>query len=223
MAKKTVLSGILVVCLFAGTLFALSGATPTVQSRIRWSGDSASSIVTEGGNITAANISGSTLTDRWAAFYGNITGTVALKSAAATIFSWTWAVASGGEVCASELSSTGYTTGLTAASAANINTAYSMGTTVDNATNTMNVTNCTMNFAQATVASAPYVKHSSKGRLPVLHQHHVGHGIRRHWRALRADGADRAWHEHGNVLFLCRAELRAPGPSCLFLQEHDGL
>jgi len=55
-----------------------------------------------GGNITAVNISGSSITDRWTGFYGNISGIVRLADAAGNKFyQWTINVITGAIVYAS--------------------------------------------------------------------------------------------------------------------------
>lgn len=142
--------------------FALSGATLGTATDSRWSGATAGSDTTEGGNITYVSITSTSLTDKWAAYYGNVSGTINLTNGTNSVFSWSWTSATGGEVCITQNNTGLIESLLTAATAANINTAFSHGVAADNATNTFTAANCTMNFAQATVSSAPYARHLSQ-------------------------------------------------------------
>ena len=147
--------------LIAGLVFALEGAAPTLVAQTRWSGGTAGNVITEGGNISAVNVNSASLTDKWAAFYGNVSGSINLTNGAASVYSWSWTAVSGGEVCVSTAtSSANFGAAMTAAAAATVNSVYSLGTAADNATNTFTATNCTLNFTQANIVSAPYVKHS---------------------------------------------------------------
>jgi len=138
--------------------FAIAGGTPTVVSESRWAGSAAVSDTTEGGNITSANISGIVLTDRWAAYYGNVSGSIILGSDTSNvIFTWAWTPASGGEVCLSTNSNFDFTTGPTSAAVADIDNAgaWNFGAVADNATNTfVNGTCANIVFSQS-VAAAP--------------------------------------------------------------------
>ena len=75
--------------LFAGALMAISGAqTAGVNVNSRWSGSTASYNATQGGNITMLNLSMTSLTTRWAAYWGNVTGTIILGTATNNIYQW---------------------------------------------------------------------------------------------------------------------------------------
>lgn len=146
--------------------YAIAGGTPTILTESRWGGTAAGGPdITEGGNISAADISGTVLTDRWAAYYGNLSGSIILGSDASNvIFTWAWTPASGGEVCLSTNSNYDFTTGPTAAAAADIDNAaaWNFGTAADNAANTfVNGTCSNLVFAQSTAAAPIRAAHES--------------------------------------------------------------
>jgi len=103
---------------------------------------------TEGGNVSYLNLTGTSLTDRWAGFYGNISGaTIYLTDddSGTANYLYHWAVSGGsetGEVCVSTDASFdfGASSGLTSAN--EIDTVYSFGAVADNATNTFNNGTC---------------------------------------------------------------------------------
>ena len=157
MGIKYVLSVVSLVLLFCGAVFALSGASTSGASNSRWTGASASSLPTEGGNITSANIVSTSLTDRWAAFYGNVSGTINLTSGTASMYSWSWTATSGGKVCAS----TGSTVSgsASAATGTDINGFWAFGSAADNATNTFSTANCSMTLTNGVVTNTANVSH----------------------------------------------------------------
>jgi hypothetical protein len=92
--------------LLLGSVFALPqnvtvtpGATGNYTRQITSTG----STVMEGGNVTEANLSGSYSTEKWGAFYGNVTGGLRLAQSmtVAPVYEWSWDISNGGEVCAS--------------------------------------------------------------------------------------------------------------------------
>ncbi len=98
----------------------------------------AASVITEGGNVTDVNVSANASTEKWAGFYGNVTGNLLLsKGVGGALYIWPWAPTAGGTVCVSTASA--FTWGaLVAAVAGNIDTAWSFATTdADSATNTL--------------------------------------------------------------------------------------
>lgn len=131
----------------AGLVMAISGAVPTlVADQARWAGNTSGSDVTEGGNISAVNVAGSTLTDRWAAYFGNVSGTILLAdSTNASVYTWAWTSSNGGEVCLSTGPAYVFTSAV-AAVPSEIDTAFSLGAASDNATKTFTTTGCTLNF-----------------------------------------------------------------------------
>ena len=151
---------VLAVCLavvLGGLAFALSGASTSGASNSRWVGTGSDNLTTEGGNITSVNIASVSLTDRWAAFYGNVSGTINLTNGVASIYSWTWTATSGGKVCAS----TGSTVSgsASAATGTDINGFWAFGSAADNATNTFSTANCSMTLTNGVVTNTANVSH----------------------------------------------------------------
>lgn len=105
---KNILALFGVVLFGAGLVMAISGASVigSEVERGRWAGLTAGSAATEGGNISGVNINGTTLTDRWASYYGNVSGDILLTDSAGTnnVYVWAWTPADGGEVCLSDAS-----------------------------------------------------------------------------------------------------------------------
>ncbi len=98
----------------------------------------AAPVITEGGNVTDVNVTANASTEKWAGFYGNVTGSLLLsKNVGSALYVWSWAPTAGGTVCVSTASA--YTWGgLIAAVAANIDTAWSFtGTDADSAASTL--------------------------------------------------------------------------------------
>jgi hypothetical protein len=138
---------------------AISGASTTWVSDTRWSGNTTGNDTTQGGNITALNIASSVLTAKWAAYYGNLSGTMVLGDGTANIYSWTWTEGTGGEVCVSTNSSFGFTSGTTA-NGTHINTAWGFtATDADSGNNTFTSMNCNLALAQATITNTGNVTH----------------------------------------------------------------
>ena len=157
--------GAVIVALFAGALMAIQGATPNnaVASGVvetRWTGSTAGSNATEGGNITLINITASTLTDRWAAYYGNVSGSIILSTSTgnANIYSWTYTVGSVGEVCMSTGSALTYASPANA-SVATIDTNFAMGSVADNAANTIGNANCSLVLSTGTLTGVAQWRH----------------------------------------------------------------
>ncbi|MCX6773060.1 MAG: hypothetical protein NTV88_04815 [Candidatus Micrarchaeota archaeon] len=149
----------------AGVLMAIQGATTNNVAasgavQTRWTGSTASSNVTEGGNITLMNITATTLTDRWAVYYGNITGTIVLSTSTgnANIYSWTFATTNGGEVCMSTGSALTYSSPASAV-AATVDTNFGMGSVADNVASTVGTANCTLVLSSGTVTSGIQWRH----------------------------------------------------------------
>jgi len=134
----------------AGIVLAISGAAVTAGTQSRWSGNTSGNVTTEGGNITQVTISAATLTDRWAAFWGNVSGTIVLGNTTKSVYNWTVTTPSGGDVCVSTNGTMTFTT-LSAATATGINTAFALGSAADNATNTFTNATCNISFVQGPV------------------------------------------------------------------------
>ena len=145
---------------FNGTLSGvdLYAANVTVGTTGRYSyNGSAGNITTEGGNVTNVSLYTNESTDRWAGFYGNVSGNIVLAKSSNTtyLYEWPWNPSLGGVVCAS----TGPTplSSIMGATYADIDTAWGfLPTLTDSAANTFNNSNCSQKFGPATIANAYY-------------------------------------------------------------------
>ncbi|MCX8200448.1 MAG: hypothetical protein N3G76_03180, partial [Candidatus Micrarchaeota archaeon] len=147
-------------------VFGLAFATPfnasnsTQSYYARWEGSTAAQgIQIEGGNISDLNLSATSLTDRWAAFFGNLTGTIYLTSAAGAttnyVYTWTVSTINSGYVCASPSTTFNFVSA-TPANVPNMNTFFGLGSAADNATGTFTTSTCTLSFSgQPAITSVP--------------------------------------------------------------------
>jgi len=130
----------LVLALAVGVRAEPSGATLTPGASERGSPASPESLQVQAGNVTELNISGTSITQSWAGFYGDVTGTIVLEDANGNKF-YDWTAANPqGEVYAARVSSITWSNVRCANSTeiANENTALNMGSSADNITNTFN-------------------------------------------------------------------------------------
>jgi len=127
-------------------------ANVTAGPQVRWSGMNASNATTEGGNVTELGINMTAITDRWAAFYGNVTGSLALKEAgypAYSVYEWSWnASDDGGFVCVSEDPTYNFFT-IEGATPSEIDTSWGFDSYSDNAINTFKNGSCVINLAMS--------------------------------------------------------------------------
>ncbi len=150
----------------SSVIFAMSGATVSgAVERGRWAGLTAGSYTTEGGNITGINVSTSMLTDRWASFYGNVTGGIRLTDSSGVndVYAWTWSATSGGEVCLSQNQTFPWASA-TSATAAGVDTAWGFTGAADSAANTYVDSNCSLTInevAGAISSTGTYLQGSS--------------------------------------------------------------
>jgi hypothetical protein len=145
----------------AGIVMAISGADVTQVSSYRWTGLTAGNLTTEGGNITNANVNGTSLTDRWAAFWGDVTGAIVLGNRTTYVYQWAWNPASdAGEVCLSTASAYNFVNA-SAAAAADIDTAWSFTSGADQAADTFSGTCSALNFVHTSVAAPIKITHHS--------------------------------------------------------------
>ena len=121
---------------------------------------SAGSNATEGGNITLMNLTATTLTDRWAAYYGNISGSIILSTSTgnSNIYSWSYTLTNGGEVCMATASAQTFS-GTANATPSVIDSAFGLGSVDDNAANTMNLSNCTLVLSTGTEQNTTCARH----------------------------------------------------------------
>lgn len=91
--------------LLGSTFAAITNVTDTVEGVTgKYTYDlGTANTTTEGGNVTEVNLSSNSSTEKWAGFYGNVSGNLLLAQGYTTpaMYVWTWAPSSGGEVCAS--------------------------------------------------------------------------------------------------------------------------
>lgn len=151
----------------SGAAMAIRAATidGTMTDMARWSAaTSTASDVTEGGNITYGNLNGSSLTDRWAGYFGNISGANIYLTdgvyGSTTTYLYSWGVAAAnqtGEVCVSTNASFAFSVA-EASTGADIDTAYSWASGSDLGANTFTGTGCNLIFEEqgVTVASTAY-------------------------------------------------------------------
>jgi hypothetical protein len=138
----------------------LYGANVTNHSHLdRFDGLSAGNSTTEGGNITEVNLSGDFLTDRWAAFFGNISGDIILgdNDSDSLVYSWTYNSASDvGTICASTYDS--FTTfDARGALGSEIDSAWGfVSSATDSGTNTFNESDCIMGVGSTFISNASY-------------------------------------------------------------------
>jgi hypothetical protein len=148
MDRKSILIPVLVMLFGAGIAVAFSAATPTVISQTRWVSESSNNFTTEGGNITYADISGMLLTDRWAAFFGNVSGAIILGDNANQVFTWSWTAAVGGQICLSTNNAYDFlnaqAASTTDAQALDSGSTFNLGAATDNAAGTFTTADCTL-------------------------------------------------------------------------------
>jgi hypothetical protein len=139
MNVKNVLALALVFFGCSGFVLAMSNVTSVVDgTQYRWGGEAmADNVTTEGGNITNAELNMTVLTEKWAAFWGNATGTIVLGNETKYVYKWDWnASTPAGEVCVSTAPAFPLASA-TSTLAATIDTAWAFtATDADSAANT---------------------------------------------------------------------------------------
>ena len=146
--------------LLAGVVIAIQGATVSGESvTSKWAGSSATFNKTQGGNITQINITVTSLTSKWAVFYGNVTGSIILSTSTGNsqIFAWTYGVSNGGKVCVSTGSANTFASP-TNGSVATLDTDFSFSG-ADSSANTQNASNCTLVLSTGTVTQVTEWRH----------------------------------------------------------------
>jgi len=147
---------LLSVLFVVGLAFAIQPAnswTVGAQGKYVPSGAQAN-VTTEGGNVTPLNFTGSNVsTEKWAGYWGNITGSNIILSPGTSIFySWVWSSVNGGEVCAVAAPSGFNWVGVQPITAAAIDLIWNFGAQTDNATSTF-TTACNVDIGGIPVAS----------------------------------------------------------------------
>jgi parallel beta-helix repeat protein len=136
------------------TLYGANITNKTVHPR--YNGTAPGNISTEGGNLTNFNISALQLSERWAAYYGNVSGDIILGDTPGSdyVYQWSWNSSAGGVVC---LSTNGSMSDLSAqgAQGSDIDTAWSLSSSAsDSGANTFTGSNCTVGIGAANVIGA---------------------------------------------------------------------
>ena len=142
--NKSLMLAAFAVLLFGVAFADVQGASVNVGTTGKYPGTTAESVVTEGGNVTNVDLNSNISTEKWAAFYGNVSGALLLQqgTTGSPVYTWTWDPATGGAVCVSTASA--YTWASVAALAAGagqtaVDTLWFGGATTDtdSATNTL--------------------------------------------------------------------------------------
>ncbi len=153
-------SMVLALLLIAGFAFAVQPAENwNVISTGKYDPGAGASHVTEGGNVTGGDLYSNVSTEKWAGYYGNVTGEIVLAETTYTnlFYNWAWTPADGGKVCA--IAGTGFNwAGLATLSNATIDSVwgFTVGDT-DSGTNTFADGVCTMTIAGVTPAATTAV------------------------------------------------------------------
>lgn len=130
-----------------------AGGEVDIGASERGEGTAADTVIAEGGNVTQVNVSGTSITGRWAGFWGTISGGIALSDASNNSFyEWTVSDVTGSVVYAADGSVSDWTT-VTAASSSDQITFVDEPAT-DNFTNTFTGTD---DFSSASIATIPSV------------------------------------------------------------------
>jgi len=116
----------------------------------------AAGYVTEGGNVTNLNLTGNVSTEKWAGYWGNVSGLIVLAPAAGAplFYSWIWNSGNGGEVCAVAAASGFDWSTVQAVTGPEIDVVWNfLGADTDSADNTLSGA-CTMNVAGTLVTTS---------------------------------------------------------------------
>jgi len=148
---------ILLALLLVGSLaFAIQPAEGwNVGSIGKYSPTGNANVTTEGGNVTNLNLSGNISTEKWAGYWGNVTGRILLTPGPASqlFYSWAWDSSRGGEVCAIAASSGFDWSALQSTTAAYVDSIWGFGAATDNATNTYTANTCDLTIAGIAVTN----------------------------------------------------------------------
>ena len=125
--------------MLAGVFAISEAATATVveEGRYTYSGTPVLDL-TEGGNVTGVNLEGNDSTDKWAGYFGNVSGWLVLGlSESQIMYNWSWSASGGGEVCASQNIAFDWSSLADYTSALTMNGVFGWGAASDNATGTL--------------------------------------------------------------------------------------
>ena len=144
--------------LASGNTVSLAGASISNQTTMpRWGGNSSGNLTIAGGNISNADLNSTTLTGRWAALFGNVSGSVLLgDDASHIVYTWGWNASNGGIVCASTNSTLSSFLAFPGYSSEIDNAWGFSGMAGDSANNTFTGRNCSMDYGPTTISGADY-------------------------------------------------------------------
>ncbi len=92
---------ILALLLLGSLAFAIQPAEGwNVVSTGKYTPTGSANVTTEGGNVTNLDLAGNISTEKWAGYWGNVTGEIVLTPGTSLFYSWVWDSGNGGEVCA---------------------------------------------------------------------------------------------------------------------------
>ena len=92
---------LLSVLLAIGLSFAIQPAyTWTTGTPGKYVPSGNANVTTEGGNVTPLNLSSNISTEKWAGYWGNVSGEIVLSPGVSMFYTWAWDSGDGGEVCA---------------------------------------------------------------------------------------------------------------------------
>ena len=143
--------------LFLGLLLAL-GLAFAIQPAEGWnagaqgkySSSANANVTTEGGNVTPLNLTGNVSTEKWAGYWGNVSGNIVLSPGTDMFYTWAW-TSGDGEVCAIADSSGFDWSSVQAIAAATIDTIWGfVGADTDSATSTL-TSACNLDVATSSV------------------------------------------------------------------------
>ncbi|MEM4194959.1 MAG: hypothetical protein QXY05_01490 [Candidatus Anstonellales archaeon] len=147
----------LVLLVLAGVLLAIQPAEGwTVGQTGKYTQVANANYTTEGGNVTEINLTGNISTEKWAGFWGNVSGRIVLAPGInqPMFFTWAWNSANGGEVCAVAAPSGFDWSAIQAVAAAAIDAVWGFaGTDTDSAANTLS-TSCSVDIAGTSVSGS---------------------------------------------------------------------
>jgi hypothetical protein len=153
----SVLIALSILAIIVAPVSAIPGSTTATEVTSTNPDPTASgAVVTEGNEITEVNLTVDSYTERWAGFYGNVSGSISLSDGSHDLYNWTWAAASGGEVIASTAN-----TGIDWANLANgavtdVDSVWGFSSGSDRAVDTFNDQD-TFTIGEQTMTNAPAV------------------------------------------------------------------
>ncbi|MGB9719574.1 MAG: hypothetical protein ACPL06_03200 [Candidatus Anstonellales archaeon] len=146
-----------VLLVFAGVLLAIQPAEQWVVGQTgKYTQVASANYTTEGGNVTNINLTGNISTEKWAGFWGNVSGRIVLAPGAGQpmFFTWAWNSTNGGEVCAIAGPSGFDWSGLQTVAASEIDTVWGFaGGDTDSAANTL-MSSCNVDVAGIPVSGS---------------------------------------------------------------------